>query len=108
LGVSGSCHSIIGELGQSLGFLLFPSLEGFEAFVERADAHSRREGPLDLGTSFLSLNFDRGADLPPAIVVWGGAGRTQPGNERARRSSEKEPDRRKRQDGNGGNRKFDG
>ncbi len=34
LGVHGACLSIIGGLGESLGFVLFPSLAGYEAFVD--------------------------------------------------------------------------
>jgi hypothetical protein len=66
LGVQGACLCVIGALGESLGFLLFPSLAGFEAFAERAGAQAPGER-LDLGTTFLSLNFERGADLPPAM-----------------------------------------
>src|SRR5262249_49729302 len=33
LEVHGACLSIIGNLGESLGLILFPSLEGFDAFV---------------------------------------------------------------------------
>ena len=65
LGVEGACLSIIGALGQNLGFILFPSLEGFEAFQEMEEPSV--EGPLDMGTTILSLNFERGADLPPSM-----------------------------------------
>jgi SEC-C motif len=68
LGIEAACLSIIGALGQSLGFILFPSLEGFEAFQERAVMLEQMpDGPLDLGTTFLSLNFERGADLSPSM-----------------------------------------
>ena len=53
LGVHGACLSIIGGLGESLGFVLFPSLAGYEAFVDAADAPRREE--LDFGTTALSL-----------------------------------------------------
>jgi hypothetical protein len=64
LGVHGACVSIIGGLGESLGFVLFPSLAGYEAFVDAGDA-PRRPG-LDFGTTALSLTFARGADLAPS------------------------------------------
>ncbi len=65
LGVGEACLSVIGNLGESHGFLIFPSLEGYEAFGAAADLPpgDRR----DLGTSFLSLSFERGADIHPAM-----------------------------------------
>jgi hypothetical protein len=67
LGVDGACLSIIGALGQSLGFILFPSVAGFEAFQAASDRQGGRDGRLDLGTTLLSLNFGSGAELPPAM-----------------------------------------
>jgi hypothetical protein len=67
LGVEGACLSIIGALGQSLGFVVFPTLAGFEAFQEVAGKSSRSEGPIDLGTTMLSLTFERGADVPASL-----------------------------------------
>ena len=64
LGVHGACLSIIGALGESLGFVLFPSLAGYEAFVDAGDAPRRER--LDFGTTALSLTFERGADVAPA------------------------------------------
>ena len=64
-GVSGACLSVIGGAGESFGLILFPSLEAFEAFastVQTPDA-----GRIDLGTTVLSLNFERGADLPESM-----------------------------------------
>jgi hypothetical protein len=66
LGVRGACLSIIGALGQSVGLILFPSLEGFERFVAAGDP-PEEGGPLDLGTSALSLGFQAGAELPPSM-----------------------------------------
>ncbi len=65
LDVDGACLSVIGALGQSLGFLLFPSLEAYEVFGETAERNPT--GPVDLGTAVLSLNFERGADLPSSL-----------------------------------------
>ncbi|MEO8605799.1 MAG: SEC-C metal-binding domain-containing protein, partial [bacterium] len=66
LGVDGMCLSIIGALGESMGILLFPSLAGFDAFVAAAE-RSSRGGRIDLGTSFMSLSFEPGADIPAAM-----------------------------------------
>ena len=64
LGVGGACVSIIGNLGESLGLLIFPSLAGYDAFGRAADEHLPTSGPIDLGSDWLSLGFERGADLP--------------------------------------------
>jgi hypothetical protein len=66
-GIEGACLSIIGALGESLGFLLFPSFGAYAAFAEVAEDPPTLEGPIDLGTSWLALNFERGADLPAAM-----------------------------------------
>jgi hypothetical protein len=67
LGVEGACVSIIGALGESLGFIVFPSYLGFERFCRVAEMRGPSGGPLDLGSTTLSLNFERGADLPPSM-----------------------------------------
>lgn len=66
LGVEGACISIIGELGESLGLLVFPSLEGYETFFQLSVEGLDRDNP-DFGTSWLALNFERGADLPDTM-----------------------------------------
>ncbi len=65
--IEAGCISIIGSLGESLGFLLFPSIDGCEAFGRAAKAAEPGSRPADLGTSFLSLSFERGADLHPEM-----------------------------------------
>jgi hypothetical protein len=67
LGVEGACVSIIGMLGESLGLLIFPSLVGYEAFVRAAEEPRPELGRIDLGTDWLALSFERGADLPAAM-----------------------------------------
>ncbi len=68
LGVEGACVSIIGALGESVGLVIFPSYVAFERFLEAVEAMDpSAEGPLDMGTSTLSLNFERGADLPASM-----------------------------------------
>lgn len=67
LGIEGASVSIIGALGESIGFLIFPSLMGFESFRKAADVPPSKRGKLDLGTSILSLNFETTEDLPPSM-----------------------------------------
>lgn len=66
-GVEGACLSIIGSLGESIGLILFPSLEGFERFLEGAGAQRPPGAPIDIGTTILSLNYEPGSDLPAAM-----------------------------------------
>ena len=65
LGIDGACLSVIGAGGDSFGFILFPSLEGFEAFALAGQTADR--GPIDMGTTLLALSFERGADLPASM-----------------------------------------
>jgi len=65
LGIEGACLSVIGALEESIGLLLFPSLAGFDAFASSAE--DRKPGPVDLGSTVLSLTFERGADLPATM-----------------------------------------
>ncbi len=68
LGVEGTCVSIIGNLGESLGVLIFPSVDGYEGFIRSATAESfEGAGGLNLGTDWLALNYDRAADLPVSM-----------------------------------------
>ncbi|MCP5043788.1 MAG: hypothetical protein GY944_22395, partial [bacterium] len=66
LDVEGACVSVIGNLGEYCGVLVFPSEEGYEAFLEAAQegVAAGYEQMLDLGTDWLALDFVRGADLP--------------------------------------------
>ena len=68
LGVEGACVSVLGHLGANLGVLICPSLAGYEAFGRTAAGGALEgDGPVDLGTHSLSLNFVRGADLPGSM-----------------------------------------
>ena len=70
LGIKASCISIIGALEESVGFIIFPSLAGFDRFLDAMstmEASGELDGPIDLGSTMLSLNFDRGADLPATM-----------------------------------------
>lgn len=67
LGIAGACLSIIGNLGESLGFLLFPSYDAFESFLDASIAAADGDELLDLNTGWLALNYVRGADLRDAV-----------------------------------------
>ena len=67
LGVEGACVSIMGSLGQSFGLIIFPSLEGFDAFVEASEHFDSESACMDLGSDSLALEFVPGADLPDAM-----------------------------------------
>lgn len=70
LGVEGACFVLMGGLGESFGFLLFPSraaLDAFESASERLMRSSLGRGPIDLGTAHLALEFEQGAALSPAM-----------------------------------------
>jgi len=67
LDVEGACVSIIGALRESMGLLIFPSLAGYDAFGEAAEKSPNEGGGMDLGTDWLALSFERGADLPAAM-----------------------------------------
>ncbi|MEE9280651.1 MAG: SEC-C domain-containing protein [Myxococcota bacterium] len=66
LGIAGTCLSIIGALGESLGVVLFSSLADYEAF--RAEEPRPSGEPIDLGSEYLALSFQRGADLPTRML----------------------------------------
>jgi len=61
LGIQGACLSIIGALGESLGIVLFPSLEDYESFAPEEPESTRRR--IDLGSGCLALSFERGAEI---------------------------------------------
>jgi hypothetical protein len=67
LGVDGACVSIIGALGESIGLLIFPSLTCFDAFARLASIPPEERRRIDVGTSWLALTFERGADLPASM-----------------------------------------
>ena len=61
--VDGSCMSIIGGVGESFGFLLFPSIEDFENFVEPvADSKGNPDRYM------LSLSFDARKNVPTPML----------------------------------------
>ncbi|MBT6273890.1 MAG: hypothetical protein HOI95_07130, partial [Chromatiales bacterium] len=65
LGIEGACLCIIGAAEQDYGLILFPSVQGYLKFVDQAERHENApSAAVDLGTTYMSLNFERGAGLP--------------------------------------------
>jgi hypothetical protein len=68
LGVEGACVALMGGLGESFGFLMFPSLTALEAFADSVDrmesGHASR--PVDIGSEHLALEFEPGSALSSA------------------------------------------
>jgi hypothetical protein len=60
-GIRDAALSVIGQMGQSPGFILFSNLDDFEAFLDAAEA--MEHGEETAMPSYLALNFERGADL---------------------------------------------
>jgi hypothetical protein len=66
LGVHDAALSVIGQLGESLGFLLFASADDFEAYLDAAESIEEGDESPELPRHF-ALNFDRGADIDPTL-----------------------------------------
>ena len=67
LDVDGACLSIMGEVSESPGLMLFPSRSAFASFAEASQDPVGPNGELDMGSGWLSLNFERGAELDDAM-----------------------------------------
>lgn len=65
LGVDDAVLSVIGQMGESHGFILFASSEDFGAFRDAAETIQRDEQVKV--PPHLTLNFDRGADMADAL-----------------------------------------
>jgi len=65
LGLRDAALSVIGQMGQSLGLVLFSNLDDFEAYLYAADAMAR--GEESEMPPHLSFNFDYGAELPTEL-----------------------------------------
>ncbi len=68
LGLEGACISITGALGRSFGFVAFPSQVAYEAFLQATARGMPEEGPVDLGTPHLALNFEAHRDVPKTLL----------------------------------------
>src|SRR5690606_95075 len=65
LGVTDMALSVIGQMGQCLGLILFSGIDDFEAYLEAADAIGHGEEPT-LPPHF-ALNVERGGELSAAL-----------------------------------------
>ncbi len=65
LGVTDAALSVIGQMGESLGLILFSGLDDFEAYLEGAEAVQRGEEP-PMPPHF-AINFERGAELSTSL-----------------------------------------
>jgi hypothetical protein len=64
LGIAGACLSIIGALGENLGFVLFDSMEGFTRFRDSMPDDGGPPAEIDVRGYLVSLNFERRAMFP--------------------------------------------
>ena len=60
-GVRDAAVSVIGQMGESLGLIMFSGLDDFEAYLEMAEAAARGGAPK--APPHFALNFERGADI---------------------------------------------
>ncbi len=68
LDVHGACISVIGALGKSHGMLIFASRGDFLDFLDIAEeAEHDGRPPGELGVPFMTLGFERGADVPDSM-----------------------------------------
>lgn len=65
LGVHEAVLSVIGQIGQSFGIVLFSGPDDFEAYLEAADAIEHGEEPAM--PAHIALSFEREAELDPAL-----------------------------------------
>ena len=65
LGVTDAALSVIGQMEQNLGLILFSGIDDFEAYIEAADAIENGEEPTM--PPHFALNFERGAELSAAL-----------------------------------------
>jgi hypothetical protein len=65
LGVKDAALSVIGQMQQSLGLVVFSGVDDFEAYVDAGEAMERGEQP-SVPPHF-ALNFERAADLSPVL-----------------------------------------
>ncbi len=67
LGIEGACLSVIGQLGESRGVLIFPSIDDFEAFLDAAESGELERGRIALNAGWLGLTFEPATELPPSM-----------------------------------------
>lgn len=67
LGLRDAVLSVMGQMGQSLGVILFSGIDDFEAFTEAGLAMARGQEASTI-PPHLALHFERGTDLMPALL----------------------------------------
>ena len=67
LDVDGACLSIIGQLDESRGVLIFASLDDFEQFLKATEPDAVERGSSLLGTELLALTFEAATVLPASM-----------------------------------------
>lgn len=65
LGVSDAALSVIGQMGQSLGLILFSGIDDYDAYLDAADA--MEHGEVLPMPPHLALNFERDTELSAAL-----------------------------------------
>ncbi len=65
LGVKDAVVSVIGQMGESHGVIVFSSVEDFDTFLDAAEAVEGGRAPAV--PPHFALHFDRGAELSPAL-----------------------------------------
>jgi hypothetical protein len=65
LGLREAVMSVIGQSGQSFGWILFSEFGDFQAYLDAAEAIEREDDPSI--PPHVALNFERGAELPAAL-----------------------------------------
>lgn len=65
LSVDGAVVAVIGQMGESFGFIVFESLDDYDRYGEMAEAVERGEEPRP--PPHFALNFERGAELSPSL-----------------------------------------
>ena len=67
LGVDGACISIVGQLGEIRGFMVFPSRDAVDDFVAFCASGASPREPFSLGSDYLMLTFSPVSELPPLM-----------------------------------------
>jgi hypothetical protein len=65
LGIRDAALAVIGQIGESFGFILFSNIDDFESYLAASDVMTRGESPTV--PPHLVLNFEGATDLPPEL-----------------------------------------
>ena len=69
LGIDGACISIVGRMGAVLGFMVFPSMDSVDAFVEAPAPGSSPREPFNSGSDYLRLTFASAAEASELMRI---------------------------------------